>query len=80
MDAAAHAAVYQLLDKFEKLEATSLLKLAVWKSQCLMEPTRELKTYPDFLHWSKGGWKDAKATYERHPGLDIIAQCVGPFL
>ena len=77
---AVDATVFQLLGKLEKLEATSLLKLAVWKSQCLMQPTKELKTYPDFLYWSKGGWKQAKATYESHPAPDIIAQCVGPFL
>ena len=68
------------LEKLEHYERMALLKLAVWKGQCLSNPNVELKSYFDYSDWSRRGWKELKETFKDHSAMGTIVECIGPLL
>ena len=70
----------RLLDKLEHLERIALVKLAVWKGQCLSNPSDEIKTYFDYSDWTRRGWKESKETFKDNSAMGIIVDCLAPFL
>ena len=72
--------VHTLLAKLEKLEATALLKLAIWKAQCQMDMPKNMTTFLDFVHWQKFGWNGKKEAHRNAAAIDIISSCVKAFL
>ena len=72
--------VRALLDKLEKYEATALIKLAVWKFECQMNPTKPDMTTLEAFLWFQDGWKEAKKTQKAQPSIDIISEGVQSFL
>ncbi|GKY91342.1 hypothetical protein MPSEU_000106400 [Mayamaea pseudoterrestris] len=72
--------IITLLEKLEKMETIALLKLAVWKGQCQMNPSKKLDTFLDYLRWDKYGWKVDKKVAKNQSAMGVVAQGVQGFL
>jgi hypothetical protein len=79
--------IIHLLDTHERHEAMILLRLAVWKYACLLNPTSiqeasvKDKDYIAWADWGSQGWKRRKASTPRNSvEIDTIVKCVQPFL
>ena len=68
------------LGTLEKLEAASILKLAVWKHECQMHPMSKSDEPFEYMLWFQVGWKEVKEAHKTQPSIDIIAERVHSFL
>jgi hypothetical protein len=70
------------LSKFENVERMTLLNLAIWKSECIMEGTfNNFRDYLGFLEWTSSGWKTLKTdVYNRSSTRSVIGALVLPYL
>jgi hypothetical protein len=74
------APALQLLCEFEHLELLALLKLAVWKAQCLQQMRAVHIDFFAIEQWRVSGWKTLKKEYQNNNAMTIIASLVRPIL
>lgn len=69
------------LRRYELMERTSLLELAVWKTACLNYPDpKPLRSLLDIQDWIKEGWKASKGNMRAAQDIPIIVKLVLPYL
>ena len=71
------------LINYENIERVELLKLAVWKSQCLLQfPSGKYRCYLDMDEWKEVGWMTQKTQVfgSSTKLVEVVAAGVLPFL
>jgi hypothetical protein len=74
-----------LVDSYEFRERIALLELAVWKAVCILHPERctvaeKRKGFIAWQNWVRHDWKEHKAAFRNANEIDIVINCVMPFL
>jgi hypothetical protein len=60
-------------------ERLALIGLAAWKAQCLCQVPNSGQ-YLAYAQWIASGWKTCKASQRDSNAMNVIVQCVTPFL
>jgi hypothetical protein len=78
------------LEKYERMEISSLIELAAWKHACLMageddtesslSSQKMLSSYLDMKEWERNGWKKNKAAMRRSEATEVIVPNVLAFI
>jgi hypothetical protein len=70
--------VHTILDQLEQKERLSLLELAIWKAQCLLDMPFKTE-YVETLQWHSDKWKSNKLKHHGSNTGAIIVAAVLPF-
>lgn len=72
--------VHAMVAKLQYKEFITLLKLAVWKSVCIMDAPKNEMMCEALSHWYRTGWKANKSQLRRSSAISVIVFSVLPFL
>jgi hypothetical protein len=72
-------AAEETLCKYESLERSALLALAVWKAVCISKQSGVAKDFYSWQDWIRQGWKQGKGELFRSREVSIIVALVFPF-
>jgi hypothetical protein len=65
--------------RYEREEPIAMLEMALWRTACILNPTKE--DSQDMVHYCLcSGWKKNKNTHRHHSMIGIILKAVLPFV
>jgi DNA-binding transcriptional ArsR family regulator len=70
----------ELMIKHENMERLTLLHLAVWKAQCLVNMPDSYNSFFAAQEWMANGWKASKAHGRKSGAMHTVVSLVLPFL
>jgi hypothetical protein len=73
-------AAEEALCKYENLERSALLALAVWKAVCISRQSGVAKDFYSWQEWIRQGWKEGKREMFQTGDVGIIVTLVFPFI
>jgi uncharacterized membrane protein YgcG len=73
-------AAEEALWKYENLERSALLALAVWKAVCISRQSGVAKDFYSWQYWIRQGWKERKSGMFRSGEVGVIVALVFPFI